>query len=86
MKGFVVNYRGSLKVKNLKQMIVKVDGINSKKDVSKVIGKKVIWTTPSGKKIEGKITQAHGSKGAVRVHFTEKGLPGQAIGQKVEIE
>jgi large subunit ribosomal protein L35Ae len=86
MKGFVVNYRGSLKVKNLKQMIVKVDGINSKKDVSKVIGKKVIWTSPSGKKIEGKITQAHGSKGAVRVHFTEKGLPGQAIGQKVEIE
>jgi large subunit ribosomal protein L35Ae len=86
MKGFIVNYRGSLKVKNLKQMIIKVDGINSKKDVSKVIGKKVIWTSPSGKKIEGKITQAHGSKGAVRVHFTEKGLPGQAIGQKVEIE
>ncbi len=86
MKGFVVNYRGSLKVKNLKQMIVKVDGIDTKKDVSKVIGKKVIWTTPSGKKIEGKITQAHGSKGAVRVLFSEKGLPGQAIGQKVDVE
>jgi len=86
MKGFVVNYRGSLKVKNLKQMIVKVDGINSKKDVPKVIGKKVIWTTPSGKKIEGKITQAHGSKGAVRVLFSDKGLPGQAIGQKVDVE
>ena len=86
MKGFVVNYRGSLKVKNLKQMIVKVDGIDHKKDVPKVIGKKVIWTTPSGKKIEGKITQAHGSKGAVRVLFSDKGLPGQAIGQKVDVE
>ena len=86
MKGFVVNYRGSLKVKNLKQMIVKVDGIDSKKDVSKVIGKRVIWTTPTGKKIEGKITQAHGSKGAVRVLFSEKGLPGQAIVQKFDVE
>lgn len=86
MKGHIVNYRGSLKVKKLKQMIVKIDGINSKKDVSKVIGKKVIWTAPTGKKISGIITQAHGTKGAVRVHFTEKGLPGQSLGQKVEIE
>jgi large subunit ribosomal protein L35Ae len=86
MKGFVVNYRGSLKVKKQKQMIIKADGIDSKADTKKIIGKKVIWTTPSGKKIEGIITQAHGGKGAVRVHFSEKGLPGQAIGTKVEIE
>ncbi|MEM2954362.1 MAG: 50S ribosomal protein L35ae [Candidatus Nanoarchaeia archaeon] len=86
MKGVIINYRGSLKVKKLKQMIVKIEGINSKKDVKDVVGKKVIWTSPSGKKIEGVITQAHGTKGAVRVHFTEKGLPGQAIGQSVEVE
>ncbi|MEM2874181.1 MAG: 50S ribosomal protein L35ae [Candidatus Nanoarchaeia archaeon] len=86
MKGFIVNYRGSLKVKKPKQMIVKVEGIETKKDTSKIIGKKVVWTSPSGKKISGIITQAHGSKGAVRVLFSEKGLPGQAIGQKVEVE
>jgi large subunit ribosomal protein L35Ae len=86
MKGYIVNYRGSLKVKKLKQMIVKVEGIDKKADVHKIVGKKVIWTSPSGKKIEGKITQAHGCKGAARVHFTEKGLPGQAIGAKVDIE
>jgi len=86
MKGIVVNYRGSLKVKKPKQMIVKPEGINTKADTKKVIGKKVIWTTPSGKKIEGKITQAHGGKGAVRVLFAEKGLPGQALGTSVEIE
>lgn len=86
MKGHIVNYRGSLKVKKPKQMIIAIDGIKTKKDVSKVIGKKVVWTSPSGKKIEGKITQAHGAKGAVRVLFSEKGLPGQAIGQKVEVE
>ncbi|MCX6774488.1 MAG: 50S ribosomal protein L35ae, partial [DPANN group archaeon] len=65
---------------------VKVEGIDKKADVHKIVGKKVIWTSPSGKKIEGKITQAHGTKGAARVHFTEKGLPGQAIGAKVDIE
>lgn len=86
MKGYIVNYRGSLKVKKLKQMIVKVEGIDKKADVHKIVGKKVIWTSPSGKKIEGKITQAHGTKGAARVLFTEKGLPGQAIGAKVDIE
>jgi large subunit ribosomal protein L35Ae len=86
MKGYIVNYRGSLKVKKLKQMIVKVEGIDKKADVHKIIGKKVVWTSPAGKKIEGKITQAHGTKGAARVHFTEKGLPGQAIGATVQIE
>jgi large subunit ribosomal protein L35Ae len=86
MKGFVVNYRGSLRVKKLKQMIIQAEGIHTKADTKKIIGKKVVWTTPSGKKIEGIITQAHGSKGAVRVHFLEKGLPGQAIGTKVDIE
>lgn len=86
MKGYVVNYRGSLKVKKLKQMIVKVDGIDKKADTAKLIGKKVVWTSPAGKKLYGIITQAHGTKGAVRVHFSEKGLPGQAIGNKVDIE
>ncbi|MFN7088718.1 MAG: 50S ribosomal protein L35ae, partial [Candidatus Paceibacteria bacterium] len=86
MKGFIINYRGSLKVKKPKQMIVKIEGIDTKKDVSKVIGKKVTWTSPTGKKISGLITQPHGNKGAVRVLFSEKGLPGQALGQQVEVE
>lgn len=86
MKGFVVNYRGSLRVKNLRQMIVKAEGINSKEDTKKIVGKKVVWTSPAGKKLEGKVMQAHGNKGAVRVLFEEKSLPGQAIGQKVDIE
>jgi len=86
MKGVIVNYRGGLRTRKLSQMIVKVEGINSKDETKKIIGKKVVWTSPAGKKIEGLITQAHGNKGAVRVHFSEKGLPGQAIGQSVEVE
>jgi len=67
-------------------MVVKVEGVDKKEDVKKVVGKKVVWTSPAGKKISGTITQAHGGKGAVRVLFSEKGLPGQAIGTKVDIE
>jgi large subunit ribosomal protein L35Ae len=86
MKGFIVNYRGSQYKKRPKQMIVKPEGVDSKADTKKVIGKKVVFTTETGKKIFGVITQAHGAKGAVRVHFSEKGLPGQSIGQNVDIE
>ena len=86
MKGFILAYRGSQKQKNLKQMIVKVEGIDSKEATKKIIGKKVVWTTPSGKKLTGLITQAHGGKGAVRVHFKEKGLPGQALGTPADVE
>ena len=86
MKGIIMNYRGSHKTQNPKQMIVKVEGVNSKADAEKLKGKTVVWTTPTGKKIEGKITQPHGNKGAVRVHFTEKGLPGQALGTAVDVE
>lgn len=86
MKGVIVNYRGSHKTQNTKQMIVRVEGVNSKEDAAKLVGKDVVWTTPTGKKIEGKIAAPHGDKGVVRVHFTEKGLPGQSLGTEVEIE
>lgn len=85
MKGRVVNYRGSHKTQNPKQMIVKVNGVDSKKKAKKLIGKEVIWQAPSGKKIKGEISAAHGNKGAVRAIFTEKGLPGQALSDEVEI-
>lgn len=86
MKGVIVNYRGSYKEQNTNQMIISIEGITTKADTKKVIGKKAVWTTPTGKKISGLITSAHGSKGIVRVSFQEKGLPGQALGTKVEIE
>lgn len=86
MKGVVVNYRGSYKEQNTNQMILLVDGISTKADTNKVIGKKAVWTSPAGKKIAGLITSAHGCKGAVKASFHEKGLPGQSLGQPVEIE
>ncbi len=81
-----MNYRGSYKEQNTNQMIIQIEGISSKADTKKVVGKKAAWTSPAGKKITGTITSAHGGKGAVKASFHEKGLPGQASGQKVEIE
>lgn len=82
----IVNYRGSYKRQRNKQMIVKPIGVDSKDEATKLAGKTVTWTSPAGKKIVGTITAVHGGKGCVRVTFSEAGLPGQSIGQQVEIE
>ena len=51
---------------------------------AKFVGKEVIWTSPAGKKIVGKISSAHGNKGLVRAIF-ERGLPGQAVTTEIEV-
>jgi len=86
MKAIIMAYRGSHKTQNPKQMVLKPLGVDSKEEANKLIGKNAIWTTPSGKKLEGKISAAHGSKGAVRAIFAEKGLPGQSLGKQLEIQ
>jgi large subunit ribosomal protein L35Ae len=53
-----------------------------------LVGKKVEWHNPEGKDkkvISGKVSVAHGGKGALRVVF-ERGMPGQSLGTKVKIE
>ncbi len=65
-------------------MIIEVEGVSSRLDASKLVGKEVIFKTQTNKEIKGKVASAHGNKGAVRVIF-EKGMPGQSLGKKVEI-
>jgi len=60
-------------------------GAKSREDAGKFAGREVVWTSPAGKKIKGKISDAHGNKGLVRAIF-EKGLPGQARNEKVEVK
>ncbi len=84
MKGIIVNYRRGRHTQNPYQMIVKVEGVGSKEEAEKLVGKQVVWETPSGKQISGRVAGAHGNKGAVRVRF-EKGMPGQAIGTEVHV-
>ena len=66
-------------------MIVLIEGVSTKEDASKLVGKHVVWTSPAKKEIKGEIRSAHGNSGAVRVLF-ETGMPGQAVGSKVKIE
>lgn len=68
---------------NPRQMILKVG--DSTEEAQKMIGKKVVWTTPSGKEITGEISALHGRKGNVRAIFAEKGLPGQSLGKKIKV-
>ena len=80
-----MNYRGSHKTQNPKQMILHPEGSKTKEDATKLVGKNATWTTKSGNKIIGLITSPHGGNGAVRVRFDEKGLPGQSLGTAIEI-
>ena len=84
MEAIVVNFRQGRHHVNQKQMVLKV--ADSAEAAAKVVGKTVSWTSPGGKVIQGKISAIHGRKGNVRAIFTEKGLPGQALGQKVKVE
>ena len=85
MEGTIVNFRGSRRVKSHNQMIVEVQGVASKEKATSFVGKKVVWKTPGTKLMTGKVASAHGNSGALRVIF-ETGMPGQAIGSKVQIE
>lgn len=84
MEAIVASFRRSLHHTNKKQMILKV--ADTPEEAQKAVGKTASWTSSSGKVISGKISALHGRTGSVRAIFTEKGLPGQAVGKKVKID
>ncbi|MBU1203641.1 MAG: 50S ribosomal protein L35ae [Nanoarchaeota archaeon] len=86
MEGVIANFRRGRKTVYTNQMIVEVDGVGDREKARGLVGKKILWISEGKNKKEfiGEIRGAHGNKGAVRVKF-EKGMPGQAVGQKVEV-
>jgi len=44
----------------------------------------MVWRSAGGKEIKGKVSAAHGNSGAVRM-ILDRGVPGQAIGDVVEL-
>jgi large subunit ribosomal protein L35Ae len=84
MKGKVIQFRRGLKHIHERHFILDFD-CKSKEEAKKLAGKSVIWKSPAGKIIEGKVSDSHGNKGMVRAIF-EKGLPGQAINTEVELK
>ena len=85
MKGLISNFRSSRHRTSGNQMIVHPEGVDSKEGAEKLVGKKVVFKTEGAKEIIGKVSAAHGGKGAVRVIF-ERGMPGQSLTKSVEIQ
>ena len=87
MKGVIVHFRGGRHTQNDRQMILQVEGVDSKDKAAGLVGKQVVWAAPgkSKKKLTGKISAPHGNSGAVRAIF-ETGMPGQSLSGTVEIQ
>ena len=84
-EGVISNYRRGRHTVHPKQVILVFSNITTRKQANKIVGRTVVWTTPTGKELKGVINRAHGNNGAVRAHFKKAGVPGQALGQKVKI-
>jgi len=84
MKATILSYRRGRHTQTTNQVLIEMEGVDSRALASKFIGKRIVWKTPSKKEIYGKITQPHGNKGVLRARFS-RGLPGEAIGTKAEI-
>jgi large subunit ribosomal protein L35Ae len=84
MKAKIIQFRRGLKRIHERHFILDVNA-KSKEEASKFAGKSVEWKSPGGKTIKGKIAASHGNKGMVRAIF-EKGLPGQAKNDEVELK
>jgi len=84
MQGTILSYRRGRHTQNVNQVLVELEGLNSREKAKEFVGKKLIWKTPSGKEIKGEIIALHGNKGVVRAKF-ERNLPGQSFGTKVQL-
>ncbi|MFX1313832.1 MAG: 50S ribosomal protein L35ae [Promethearchaeota archaeon] len=85
MEGVIANYKRGRHTVHPKHCILVFPNIKKRKEANSLIGRIVVWDTPSGKEIKGVITRAHGNNGAVRAYFKKAGVPGQALGKKVKI-
>ncbi len=83
--GKIIQFRRGRHVIHERHFLIEIDDVSGKEDAVKYIGKSVVWVSPAGKKIAGKIADVHGNKGVLRAIF-EKGLPGQAVATKVEVK
>jgi large subunit ribosomal protein L35Ae len=84
MEGKVIQFRRGLKRIHERHFLLNV-GTKDRVSAGKFVGKDVVWKSPAGKEIKGKVSSAHGNKGLVRAIF-EKGLPGQAKNDRVEVK
>ena len=85
MEGVIANYKRGRHIIHPKHCIIIFPNVHTRKEANKLIGRSIVWISPTGKELKGVITRAHGNNGAVRSHFKDAGVPGQALGKKVKI-
>ncbi|MEM3190691.1 MAG: 50S ribosomal protein L35ae [Candidatus Parvarchaeota archaeon] len=78
----VLSYRRGRKTQTSNQAILRLDGVESREEASKYLGRKVEITF-SKASIRGIITKVHGGKGRVVARFN-RGLPGQIKNKDVK--
>jgi len=83
MRGVIINYRRGRKTQRTNCLIIEVEGIRSRAEASKLIGRK-IEIKGKNKVFRGVIVALHGNKGCVRARFGE-GIPGELLGSEVKI-
>ncbi len=84
LKALIVSYTRSKERQHSNHMILKPLGIESREQAAQLIGRRVVWKSPTGRRLIGKITRTHGTQGEVKARF-ETPLPGQALNDYAEI-
>lgn len=85
VKAQFVGYRRGLKSKQRNnQILLHIDNVRSRDEVSQYIGKSIIWTSPSKQQYRGRIVGLHGRHGTVKV-LMKKVPPSLAIGATIHI-
>lgn len=85
MDARIISYRRGRHTEHTDQFVVSVDGVKTRDDARKLVGKRIYWETPAKNRINGKVIRAHGGNGTVIARF-DKGLPGQALGTGAVLE
>ena len=84
VKALFLGYRGGRRTRRNKQILVKIDQVDDRDKAAKYIGRRVTWKSPGGNIITGKIVSVRGGNGVLKARL-RKGLPGQAIGEELNI-
>jgi len=82
----ILSFRRGRHTQRTNQFLLEIKGADTRAKASQYIGSRVVWTSPGKlkKQIHGKITTTHGNNGVLRARFS-RGLPGTAVGTKVDL-
>eukprot|EP00033_Pygsuia_biforma_P000042 GCRY01000056.1.p2 GENE.GCRY01000056.1~~GCRY01000056.1.p2 ORF type:complete len:120 (-),score=22.53 GCRY01000056.1:86-418(-) len=91
-KGVILGYRRSRTNQHPNCALIKIEGVEEKKDTSYYLGKRVAYIYKATKAIKGKkyrvmwgkITRCHGNNGVVRASF-KNNVPPKAFGASCRV-